>query len=149
MKKLIISIAVTGLAVLAMAQDTPKPAAPADATKQAAPADTAKQVAPADAKNHLGENTTVCGKVVDLRHFKYGVVGHGKPVVFDLDQPEPNPVFFFIAFGAGTDGEKEMVEAYKDKKVCVTGKITVLQGGTTPAIMAPDRSQITVQAAAK
>jgi len=122
-----------------MAQDTaPKPVAPADAPKQ---------VAPTDAKNHVGENATVCGKVVDTRHFKYGVLGHGKPVAFDLDQPEPSPVFYFIAFGTGTEGEKEVTEAYKDKNVCVTGKITVLQAGTAPDILAPDRSQITVKAA--
>jgi len=141
MKKLIVSMAIAGLAVLGMGQDS--------APKQVAPDGAPKQIAPADAKNHVGENVTVCGKVVDTRHFKYGVVGHGKPVAFDLDQPEPNPVFYFIAFGTGVEGEKEVTEAYKDKKVCVTGKVSVLQAGTAPDILAPDRSQITVQAASK
>ena len=143
MKKLIVSIAIAGLATLSMAQDAaPKPASPTDAPKP---------IAPADAKNHVGENATVCGKVVDTRHFKYGVMGHGKPVAFDLDQPEPNPVFYFIAFGtaSGADGEKEVTDAYKDKNVCVNGKITVLQAGTAPDILAADRSQITVQAPSK
>ena len=140
MKKLIVSIAIAGLATLSMAQDA--------APKQAAPADAAKQIAPADAKNHVGETATVCGKVVDTKHFKYGVMGHGKPVAFDLDQPEPNPVFYFVAFGttSGAEGEKEVTDAYKDKNVCVTGKITVLQPNTPPDILAPDRSQISVQA---
>ena len=102
------------------------------------------RVAPADAKNHVGETAMVCGKVVDTTTSKYGIAGHGKPVTFDLDQPEPNPVFYFVAFGTEAGGPQEVIAAYKGKRVCVTGKITMTNGA--PFILAPDRTQIKVQA---
>lgn len=97
-------------------------------------------VAPADAKNHVGEVAIVCGKVVDTKASKYGIAGHGKPVTFDLDQPEPNPVFSFVSFGTEPDGPAEVIAAYNGKRVCVTGKIATTPSG--PYIMAADRTQI-------
>lgn len=98
-----------------------------------------------EAKNHNGETVTVCGKVVDTKIPKYGLAGHGKPVTFDLDQPEPTPVFYFVAFGAQPGGPDEVVAAYKDKRVCVTGKINTPPSGGAPFIMAADRAQIKTQ----
>lgn len=100
------------------------------------------KVSPADAKSHVGETATVCGKVVDTKVPKYGIAGHGKPVTFDLDQPEPNPIFYFVAFGTPPAGPEEVIAAYKDKRVCVTGKIGQMPSGGAPFIMAADRSQI-------
>jgi len=105
------------------------------------------RVTPADAKNHVGEVATVCGKVVDSQVSKYGIGGHGKPVTFDLDQPEPNPVFYFVTFGTQPDGPAEALAAYQGKHVCVTGKITTTETG--PYIMAADRSQIKPDATEK
>lgn len=104
---------------------------------------TPPRIAPADAKSHNGEVVTVCGKVVDTLVPKYGVGGRGKPVHFDLDQPEPSPIFFFVAFGSKEGGPQEVVSAYKDKQVCVTGKVNVFD--TTPFIMADDRTKIKAQ----
>lgn len=102
------------------------------------------RVSPADAKNHVGETAMVCGKVVDTKTTKYGIAGHGKPVLFDLDKPEPNPVFYFVTFGAQPGGPEEAVAAYNGKQVCVTGKIAETSSG--PFIMAADRSQIKAEA---
>jgi hypothetical protein len=101
-----------------------------------------------EAKNHVGQNATVCGRVVDTKVSKYGLAGHGKPVSFDLDQPEPNPIFFFIAFGTAPEGPSEVLTAYNEKQVCVAGKITVAPAGGPPFILAPDRSQVKLEAAA-
>lgn len=101
-------------------------------------------VAPADAKNHVGETVTICGKVVDAKINKYGIPDHGKPVMFDLDQPEPDPVFYFVTFGTKDGGPDEAIAAYKGKSVCVTGKITLASG--KPYIMAADRTTIKVKA---
>ena len=128
MKTLIVMIFMTGLLPLAFAQSAAAP-----------------HVNPTDAKNHVGETVVVCGKVVDTKVPKYGLAGHGKPVSFDLDQPEPNPVFYFVTFG--TTGPEEAIAAYKGKSVCVTGKITVQAG--VPYIMAADRAQIKVPAESK
>jgi hypothetical protein len=108
---------------------------------------TPARVAPADAKNHMDEVVTVCGKVVDTKVSKYGLAGHGKPVNFDIDQPEPNPVFFFTTFGSEAGGPNEVIAAYKDKNVCVTGKVS--SAASMTFIMAADRKQIKVQPDAK
>lgn len=101
-----------------------------------------KMVSPTDAKGHVGEVATVCGKVVDTKTPKYGLAGHGKPVSFDIDQPEPNPVFYFVAFGTEEGGPQEVIDAYKGKNVCVTGKIIQTPGGAAPCILVTDRTAI-------
>jgi hypothetical protein len=130
MKNLIAIVCTMGLSALSFAQDPPPP-----------------HVTPADAKNHIGDTATVCGKVVDTKVSKYGIAGHGKPVSFNLDQAEPNPVFYFVAFGAQPEGPREAITAYQGKRVCVTGKITTASGA--PYIMAADRSQIKTDAGNK
>jgi hypothetical protein len=129
MKTLLVTVLVMGLGPLAVAQNATT---------------TTPKVKPADAKNHIGETVTVCGKVVDTKVPKYGIAGHGKPVSFDLDQPEPNPVFYFVAFGAQPGGPDEVIAAYQGKNVCVTGKINEANSGG-PFIMAADRTQIKPQ----
>jgi hypothetical protein len=128
------TICMTGLAPLAFAQSAPSPAP--------------VRVTPADAKNHPGTLAIVCGKIVDAQIGDPGIAGLGKPITFDLDEPQPNPVFSFVTFGA-KPGEMEeahqAVAVYQGKQVCVTGKITVRPGGG-PFIMAVDHSQIKVQA---
>lgn len=113
-----------------------------------------KRVDPDDAKNHIGEVSTVCGKVVDVRVFKNGMAGYGTPIQFDLDQPEPSPVFYFIAFGPEVAAvqpaeTQRSVAAYDGKRVCVTGKITSAPSGGPPFILAAQRSQVKPQSGAK
>ena len=102
-KVFLLMICVAGMATLAGAQSTPP----------AVPASTPPRVSPADAKDHIGDTATVCGKVVDNKISKYGMSGRGKPVFFDLDQPQPNPVFYFVAFGAQPEGPQEVIDAYQ------------------------------------
>ena len=132
MKTLIVMMCLTGLSPLAFAQSATPP-----------------RIAASEAKKHAGETVTVCGKVVDTKIPKYGLAGRGKPVTFDLDQPEPKPVFFFVAFGSHEGGPKEAVAAYQGKRVCVTGKIETTAEPAVPFIMAADRSQIKPQAEGK
>jgi hypothetical protein len=100
------------------------------------------RVSPAAAKNHVGETAMVCGKVVETKVNKYGVAGHGIPVMLDLDQPEPNPVFFVVTFGSREGGPNEVIAAYKNKNICATGKITLASG--KPYIILADRTNIKV-----
>jgi hypothetical protein len=124
---LLVIACMTGLSPLAFAQSATPP-----------------RINPSDAKNHIGETVEICGKAVDSKVSKYGIGGHGKPVAFDLDQPEPNPVFYFVTFGSQADGPQEAIAAYQGKRLCVTGKIT--KSSTGPFIMAADRTQIRPQA---
>jgi hypothetical protein len=105
------------------------------------------RIAPIEAKNHIGQPVTVCGKVVQTKISKYGLAGHGKPVTFYLDQPEPDSVFYFVAFGSKDDGPQEAVSAYDGKRVCVTGQVDQVSGKVF--IMASDRSQIKPDTPAK
>jgi len=129
-RTLIVTICMTGLASLALAQTAPS-----------APSAAPKRLTAADAKNHVGEMATVCGKVVNTKIPKYGLAGHGKPITFDLDKPEPNPVFYFIVFGEKKP--TEVAATYSDKSVCVTGKIDTTAG--VPFILTTERSQIKTQ----
>jgi hypothetical protein len=128
-RTLIVMMFMTVVSALAFAQSAPPP----------------PRITPTEAKSRAGDTVTVCGKVVDTKVSRYGLAGRGKPVTFDLDQPEPNPVFYFVTFG--TSGPEEAIAAYKGKSVCVTGKITVLAG--VPYIMADDRSHIKLQPESK
>ncbi|MBV9573758.1 MAG: hypothetical protein JOY93_06860 [Acidobacteriales bacterium] len=102
-----------------------------------------KHLTSADAKNHIGETATVCGTVVDSKVWKYGIGGKGRPINLDLDQPEPNPVFYFVTFGDDRTKADDVAPAYKGKQVCVTGKVDQLRG--TPFIMATEKTQISLQ----
>src|SRR6202158_514948 len=106
MNALIVMMCMTGLSPLAFAQSAKPP-----------------RITASEAKKHAGETVTVCGKVVDTKIPKYGLAGRGKPVTFDLDQPEPKPVFFFVAFGSHEGGPKEAVAAYQGKRGGVRGKL--------------------------
>ena len=131
MKTLAVIVWAICLSGLALAQDT-KPS----------------RIKPVDAKGHVGETATICGKVVDNVVSKNGGLGgYGWPVYFYLDQPAtPNPVFYFVTFGAkAQSGAPEVVDAYNGKRVCVTGKIE-MQAGRPPFILATDRSQIKPEA---
>jgi hypothetical protein len=158
MRVLLLSVCLAGLATAALAQNAPTndqnapakaaTAPKADAAAKAADAAAkanapAKPISPADAKNHIGENAIVCGKVVDAKVPKYGIAGRGKPIVFNLDQADPNPIFFFTAFGTEEGGPKEVIEAYKGKDVCVTGVIVHPSAGP-PCIFVSDRSAVKV-----
>jgi hypothetical protein len=145
-RTLILTICIASLSALAVAQSAA--GAPSTPSNPSTPSAAPPRVTPGDAKNHRGDTVTVCGKVVDTKIFpKYGIGGHGKPVIFDLDQPEPNPVFYFVTFGTQPAGPQEAITAYQGKSVCVTGKITI--AASTPYIMADDRSKIKIQAEGK
>ena len=93
-RAVVVMTCMAGLCTPGFGQSAPSapPAPPAQAAKSAGP----PRITTAEAKNHIGDTVTVCGKVVDNQKVpKYGIAGHGKPVSLDLDQPEPNPIFFF------------------------------------------------------
>ena len=102
------------------------------------------RISAAQAKDYIGKQATVCGKVVDNEIRKNGLAGFGFPVSFDLDEPKPTPVFYFVAFGP-LGGQDAVVTTYQDKSVCVTGKVTTEPSGGTPFILATKSSMIKIQ----
>jgi hypothetical protein len=102
-----------------------------------------QRITPAEAKNHDGELVIVCGKAVDSKISKYAIPGRGRTVTFDLDEPEPNPVFYFVAFGSDAAKLKRIQETYQGQQVCVTGKITKFHD--VPYVMVTESSQLKLQ----
>lgn len=99
-----------------------------------------KRISAAEAKEHFGDNATVCGEVVSTR---YADSSKGKPTFLNLDKPYPNQIFTVVIWGSNRSKFKTPEEDYKDKKVCVTGKITAYDG--LPEIIADDPKQIRIE----
>jgi hypothetical protein len=103
------------------------------------PAQAQKKLTTAEAKEHFGENATVCGDVVSTR---YSDSSKGQPTFLNLDKPYPNQIFTVVIWGSNRSKFKTPEDDYKDKKICVTGKITAYDG--LPEIIADDPKQISV-----
>jgi hypothetical protein len=93
-----------------------------------------------DAKNHVGEKTTVCGRVVST-HFASG--SKGQPTFLNLDEPYPKEIFTILIWGSDRPKFGHPEDTYRDKSVCVTGKITSHRG--VPEIAASEPGQIESQ----
>jgi hypothetical protein len=92
------------------------------------------------AKEHMSEVQTVCGKTVSTR---YAAGSKGRPTFLNLAEPYPNEVFTILIWGDDRPKFGTPETEYRDKTVCVTGKITSYRG--TPEIVASEPSQIVAQ----
>jgi Protein of unknown function (DUF3761) len=92
----------------------------------------------AEAKDHIGEQATVCGKVTSTR---YAATTRGKPTFLNLDKAYPNQVFTVLIWGENRAKFGTPEEQYRDKQVCVTGKITEYRGA--PEMVISDPAQVT------
>jgi hypothetical protein len=99
-----------------------------------------KRLSSAEAKEHYGENATVCGDVVSAR---YAASSKGQPTFLNLDKAYPNQIFTVVIWGSNRSKFKTPEEDYKDKRVCVSGKITAYDG--LPEIIAEDPKQIRIE----
>jgi hypothetical protein len=99
-----------------------------------------KKLAAADAKDHIGEQATVCGKVTSTR---YAATTRGKPTFLNLDKPYPSQVFTALIWGENREKFGTPEEKYRDKQICITGKITEYRGA--PEIIVSDPQSIEVQ----
>ncbi len=86
------------------------------------------------AKDHIGEQATVCGKVITTR---YAAMTRGKPTFLNLDKPYPNPLFTVLIWGDNREKFGTPEEKYGDKQVCVTGKITKYREGSEIVVSDP------------
>ena len=93
----------------------------------------------AQAKDHVGETATVCGRVADTRYQEAG--SHVTFLNFDKPYPDHTFTAFLPAENRSKFGTPE--KDYKDKDICVTGKIEDYHG--KPEIVLTDPQQIKVQ----
>lgn len=85
-----------------------------------------KTINAVEGTKHVGEFKTVCGKVVSTFYHKRG---NGQPTYLNLDKAYPNQIFTLLIWGSDRryfDGDPEAI--YKDKDICVDGKISSYKG---------------------
>ena len=99
-----------------------------------------KSLSSTEAKDHIGEEATVCGMVVRTR---YAEDSRGKPTLLNFDQPYPNQIFTLQIWGNDRPKFDAPETAYRGKHVCVTGKISAYQN--VPEIVATQPSQVKLQ----
>jgi hypothetical protein len=93
-----------------------------------------------EAKNHVGEKRTVCGKVVGI-HFVSS--GKGQPTFVHFDEQYPNQIFTLVIWGTDRPKFGRPEDLYRDKELCVSGKITSYLG--IPEIVATSPNQVQIQ----
>ena len=99
-----------------------------------------KKLTASEAKEHYGENATVCGEVVSTR---YASSTKGQPTFLNLDKPYPNQIFTIVIWGSNRSKFWKPEDDYKNKRICVTGKITAYAG--LPEVVADDPKQIHIE----
>jgi len=103
------------------------------------------QLTAAEAKAHVGEQATVCGLVKSAR---WASASNRKPTFLNLDEAYPKQVFTVVIF---EDHRAKFTPApedqFKDKRICVSGKIEEFRG--TPEIVVTAPSQIVEAAVSK
>ena len=90
-----------------------------------------------EAKAHIGEEATVCGFVASTRYLD---TSDNRATFLNFDKPNPNQTFTVVIFGDHRDKFDRPEVRYKDKQICVTGRIAEFRG--TPQIIATELRQI-------
>ena len=111
-KALALLIAMYGLTMTATAQTTSY-----NTTKQ--------HITPEEARNHIGEVSTVCGKVASLH---WATKTKGEPTFINLDRAYPNQIFTILIWGNDRPRFGNLEQDYMDKPLCVTGAISSYRG---------------------
>jgi len=93
----------------------------------------------AEAKNHVGETATVCGRVASI-HF--AEKAKGLPTFMNLDMPYPQQIFTILIWGTDRPKFGNPERTYRNKNVCVSGKITSHRGIPEIIINTPGQIQI-------
>jgi len=99
-----------------------------------------QRLTPADAKAHIGEQATVCGTVASAT---YAARSKGQPTFLNLDKPYPNQAFTVVIWGSDRAKFGQPETKFKNKRICVTGKIQEYRGGAE--IVARDEKQIVIE----
>ena len=103
-------------------------------------AQTEHHLTAAEAKSHVGETATVCGRVASI-HF--AEKAKGLPTFMNLDMPYPKQIFTIVIWGTDRPKFGKPESTYRDKNVCVSGKITSHRD--IPEIVITTPGQIRIQ----
>ena len=94
-----------------------------------------------EARAYMGNRATVCGQVASAN---FAAESRGKPTYLYLDRPYPKQTFTAVIWGENRDKFPETLEqAYRGKRLCVTGTISASRG--LPQIIVADPHQISAE----
>ena len=99
-----------------------------------------KTLTATEAKDHIGEQSTVCGKVVST---VFAEKSHGSPTFLNFDKPYPGQIFTLVIWGSDRSKFDDPETKYRGKRICVTGKISAYKG--VPEVVANEPAQIKLQ----
>jgi len=89
----------------------------------------------ADAKNHIGEQATVCGQVASERT---ATGSRGEPTFINLDAAYPNQIFTILVWGENRESVGPLPS--DGERVCATGRIQEYRG--VPEIVVKSKAQL-------
>lgn len=93
-----------------------------------------------EAARHVGERGTVCGEVASTR---YAPSANGEPTFLNLDRPYPNQVFTALVWGDDRPRfDRPPEEHFRDRRICVTGKIGSYLDVPQIIVRRPDQIEI-------
>ena len=93
-----------------------------------------------DVKQHIGDSVEVCAKVFSTRFLESS---NGTPTLINLGGIYPNEKLTVVIFGDNRGKFKEKPEdAWKDKDICITGKITEYRGKPQIVIAGPEQVKV-------
>lgn len=105
-----------------------------------ASAPSAECVSAVDAKNHVGKQVTVCGKVESST---YAQRTKGKPTFLNLDKAYPNQIFTIVIWDTDRSKFGSPEIDFRGKNIKVTGKVELYK--KLPEIIVNNPSQIVIQ----
>ena len=95
-----------------------------------------KKLTTREAKHYIGQQATVCGRVVGWRQ----TTAQGNPTFLDFSKPYPNQSFSAIIWARNLGRFNKPEDTYQNRKVCVTGHIGSDRGH--PEIIISDPTQL-------
>ena len=105
----------------------------------AGPAAEKKTVTAAEARANIGQDVTVCGKVVQIQK---GISRSGRSWLLHIDKPAP-PIFTVIMNGSTVDNPFfDADRRYVNKDICVTGHVRENNGLVHMLLTAPTHIRI-------
>lgn len=99
-----------------------------------------KKLTAEEAKDHFGQDATVCGEVITT---SYADSSKGQPTFLNFDKPYPKQIFTVVIWGENRSKFGRPDQDFKGKRICVSGKITAYAG--KPEIVVSDPKQIKVE----
>jgi hypothetical protein len=92
---------------------------------------------PMSARTAEPDQRTGNGPRQGIASTRYAATTRGKPTFPDLDKPYPNQIFTALVWGENREKFGTPEEKYRDKQVCVTGKIAEYRGAAEIVVSDP------------